>query len=273
MRYSKLLAACTVVAALSLVIFTAACHKNRTIAEDTGYAADQALSEQTFNDVQAISDQASGTTGNMSYRTTATTSGPCARVTHLGDSIIIDFGPSNCMCRDGRNRRGQIIVTYTGGGYANAGSVHTITFNNFYQNDNKITGFKRVTNMGNNSFGQPYFNIHIEGSVTHDGGGTVSTVWDRVRTQTEGAATTDISDDVYHITGSGTLTRANGTLVNINIATPLVVAESCRWIEAGTVTFSIGNKTRSLNYGDTPVCDDNAVLTIANGNTRNVVLP
>lgn len=261
-------------AVLTALIYTG-CHKRMMASEDIGYTTDHATSEQTFNDVQTVADQASTvSSGSLNYRTTATTGSGCATVTHTGDSIIIDFGPSDCVCHDGRLRRGEIIVTYTGH-YADSGSVHTITFNNFYQNDNKVTGYKMVTNMGHNALGQPYYAVQIAGGITLSGGGTISCTWSRTRTWTAGYNTpTDPTDDVYQVTGNGSMTRANGQLVNINISVPLVAAYSCRWIESGTVIYSLpGGLSRSLNFGDTPVCDDMAVVTLANGTTRNITLP
>ena len=262
---------------IAVFIFTAACHKSSQPAiEDIGYASDQATTEQTFSDVQTIADQAStvNSGSTLAYRTTATTGSGCATVTRSTGTITIDFGNADCLCHDGRLRRGQIIVTYTGN-YADSGSVHTITFNNFYQNDNKVTGSKTVTNMGTNSSGQPYFDVQINGAVTLSGGGTISATWARVRTWTQGYDTpNDITDDVYQVTGSGNMTRANGQLVNINISAPLIAAISCRWIEAGSVTCTLpGGLTRVLNYGDTPDCDDLATLTLANGTTHNITLP
>ncbi len=262
---------------LSVVLFTAGCHKGNS-PEDTGYAADHATSEQTFNDVQAISDNAANVSaGPLGYKTSA---GGCATVTKTPPTpttpgvMTIDFGSSDCTCHDGRKRRGKIIVSYTGG-YADSGSVHTITFDNFYQNDNKVTGTKTVTNMGHNSSGQPYFNIHVSGSVTLNGGGTVSATWDRVRTWTAGYNTpTYMDDDVYQITGSGTLTRANGKVINISITAPLVIANNCKWIEAGSVTFEVATgQSRVVNYGDVAACDDQATVTLANGTKKDITLP
>jgi hypothetical protein len=267
--------------AIALFVFIASsCHKtkNNTITEDTGYATDQATTEKSFNDVQTIADQASTVPAgsNMGYKTTNTTALGCATVTKTTGTITVDFGATDCLCHDGRTRRGQIIVTYTGT-YADAGSKHTITFNNFYQDDNKITGTKTVTNMGNNSLGQPYFNVTIDGSVTLASGGTVSSNWTRLRTWTVGYNTpNDFTDDVYSISGTGSMTRANGTVVSIDIPTltPLVVAYGCKWIESGTITYTLpGGLSRSLNYGTTPVCDDQATLSLATGLTKAVTLP
>jgi hypothetical protein len=283
MRQSKIFMGIATAAILfSVVVFVASCKKNKNTdktdtTEDVGYASDHSTSEQAFNDVQLIADQSADVTGSLQYKTTGTTAGGCATVTHSGDSIIVDFGPVNCMCRDGRNRRGQIIATFTGGRYADPGSIHTITFNNFYQNDNHITGTKTVTNMGPNSAGQPYFNITIAGSVTKTTGETMTTNWTRVRTWTAGYTTLgDKTDDVYEVTGTGTLTRASGAVVNVNIpaATPLVFAQSCRWIEAGSVTYTLSTgQTRTLNYGTTPACDNAATMTLASGAVRTITLP
>jgi hypothetical protein len=258
------------VSVITLSVFTlvVSCHKQKkvtpvTTTEDTGYASDQSTSEQAFNDVSTISDQAMATTsgGSLGYRGTS----GCATVHHSADTTTIDFGSTNCMCRDGRNRKGKILVIHTGGHYADSGHVHTITFDNYFVNDNK----------GHNASGHLYFNIAINGAVILSGGrGTVSEVSSRVRTWVAGESTaTDRSDDAYEITGSGSITRANGTVVSTIITAPLQVAYSCRWIQAGTIQFAFGGKTRTINYGSTPACDDQATVTMASGATRTITLP
>ena len=281
-RSKFLLGLSTVVIALSMVVFIVSCNKKKndttptTTTEDTGYATDHAVAEQSFNDVQSISDQASTVTsgGSLGYKMSS-----CATVTHTtttsGGTITVDFGPTNCLCADGRYRRGKIIVNYTGA-YADSGSTHTITFDSYYQNDNQITGTKTVTNMGHNSSGQPYFNVTIVGSVIRSTGATITTNWTRVRTWTAGYTTLgDRSDDVYSISGTGTLTRTGGTVtVTIPTATPLVVALNCHWIEAGTVNYALpSGLTRSLNYGNTPVCDNIATVTLPSGTVITITLP
>ena len=273
MQKSKLmLCLSTVSITLSVFVFTAACHKTSTSSnEDTTPATDYSVAEKTFNDVQTVSDQAATVNGNMAFRTTATTGSGCATVTHSfngTDSVLtIDFGSTDCLCHDGSYRRGQIIVTYTGH-YADSGSVHNITFNNFFHNDNQVTGTKTVTNMGHNSSGQIYFDVTINCSIIKANGETHTANWNRVRTWV-----TQGTPNVYQITGSGTLVRPNGKTVSINITTPLVVASDCRWIEAGTLVYTLPNGlNRTLNYGNTAVCDDLAQLTLPNGTTQNITL-
>jgi len=261
------------------VAFLASCGKNKKVdtTEDTGYASDHSTAEKSFNDAESISDQASTVTSGstLGYKTTELTSA-CASVTRTTGSIVVDFGTTNCLCNDGRLRRGKILISYTGN-YSDSGSVRTITFENYYQNDNNVAGTKTVTNMGHNSLGQPYFNVTVNGTVTLASGGTVSTNWTRVRTWTDGYNTlTDFTDDKYTVSGTGTLTRASGAVVNIAIptTTPLVFAAGCRWIEAGVLTFTMpSGLTRSINYGNTATCDNQAVLTLPSGATYTITMP
>jgi hypothetical protein len=273
MNRSKFVATCCLsVVAFSGLIYATSCRKASKGSEDISYVTDHAKSEQTFNDVQSIADDAAGISsgGSLGYKGTGN---GCAIVTRTPGSIIIDFGPDNCLCHDGRYRRGKVLVNCTGN-YGDSGSVHTITFDNFYQNDNKVTGTRTVTNMGRNALGQPWFTIHIVGSVTQKGGGTITSEWTRVRTWTQGYATTDQNDDIFEITGSGHMVRANGNEVNISISSPLIMAGNCHWVEAGTVTYNLpGGVSRVLNFGDVPACDNKAVITLANGTTKNIELP
>lgn len=264
--------------ALGTIVLVTSCQKRtKDDTEETGYATEQSISEKAYNDAESIADQAStiSTGGSLNYKETGITSA-CATVTRGTGIITVDFGTANCLCNDGRNRRGKIIITYTGA-YADSGSTHTITFDNFYQNDNKVEGNKTVTNMGHNSLGQPYFNVTVDGDVTLATGGVVATVSYRTRTWIAGYTTPgNFSDDRYSLTGSGSITRPSGVTVNAAISnlSPLIVSAGCRWIEAGTITFALpGGFTRSINYGTTANCDNQAILSLPSGATYNIVLP
>ncbi len=276
MQKSKLMLCVGATAIAMSVCLFSACKKEKdkgtttTTTEDTEYATDQSYSEKAFDDVQTISDKASENSGSGYFKTTG-----CATITKTPGVITVDFGAANCMCADGRNRRGKIIITYTGA-YKDSASTHTVTFDNYYQNDNKVEGTKTVTNMGRNSAGQPYFNITVNGTITKASGDVITASWTRVRTWVDGYATPLIwKDDVYHITGSGTITRPKGKVnVEIPAATPLVVSLDCKWIEAGAVIYTLPDgKTRTLNYGATPVCDNSATITLPTGAVKTITLP
>ena len=78
-------------------------------------------------------------------------SGGCATVTRDTLStprrITIDYGPVNCLCRDGRYRRGIVFVDYTGQRGV-AGSTATLSFsgNNLYQQRIKKFPFLQCVN-------------------------------------------------------------------------------------------------------------------------------
>jgi hypothetical protein len=152
------------------------------------------------------------------------------------------------------------------------GSSHTITFDNYFVNDNQVTGTKTVTNTGVNASGQPVFTINVTGSIIRSGGaGTISWTSSRTRTWITGYNTGNWRDDVYEITGTGTVTRASGKTFDINITTPLHVALDCKWIESGIVQITPqGSNVRTLDYGS-GTCDDQATLTL-NGKTYSVTL-
>ena len=181
---------------------------------------DNAIADASFDDAGNVADE--GVTGSLSsYRVTEgeglqTT---CAHVNldllaspHIA---VIDFGNSDCLCRDGNYRRGKIIVSWNGE-YGAEGSSHTITFNEYYLNFNEISGTKTVTNTGRNDHGNLTFSITVNGSVMVDPqysqtgvSGTITYSANRTRTWTAGEQTLlQRNDDVYLIRGT-----ANGTSI------------------------------------------------------------
>lgn len=279
MRISnKLTLAITALATTAVFTFSA-CHRMKNEdTEDTGYGTDHATVEKTYSDVQDIADQAASA-GNLSTFRMAS-GGPtvlsgCATVTHDTVStphrLTIDFGSTNCLCADGNYRHGQIIVTYTGR-YRDANHQHDISFNNYFVNDNQVTGTKSVTRAADDAAGHPVYNISINGQIIlANGAGTISASSTRTRTWVAGYNTPMWSDDEYDLTGSGSVTRANGRTFTYAISTPLHIALNCRWIESGVVTITPqGGNARTLDYGN-GTCDAQANYTV-NGKTYSISL-
>lgn len=253
------------------------CKKDEQEDLDTTSSSDNALAEATFNDVKNIADQAeqgSLTTYRMSESTSFLTH--CATITR-NDTVnpkvlTIDFGSSNCEGHDQRNRRGKIIVTYTGA-YRDSGSTHTITFDNYYVNDNKVEGSKTVTNTGRNSAGNLTYSISVSGSIIlANGKGTITWTSNRTREWVAGESTLlNWTDDAYLIRGSASGTSAAGVAYSANISTALRVQLNCRYIVSGVFDITPSGKvTRSINYGN-GTCDAQATVTI-NGNVYNITL-
>lgn len=269
-------------ATLSLAIVS--CKKTNTTPSsstdsDTSVAADNSLAEGIYNDVQNISDQASN--GDLKFY--SPTYNPqniissndlqtfeknsCATITHdslsIPRTLTIDFGTTNCLCQDGKNRRGQINISYTGK-YRDSGSVHTVSFTNFFVNDNQVIGSKTVTNNGINTNGHTSFSIVVDGQIIKaNNAGTLTWKSNRTREWLAGEDTKkDWTDDVYSITGNTTGSNSNGNSYTAEITTPLHRALNCHWFDAGVIEVNqTGKVLKTIDYG-TGSCDDAATVTI-----------
>jgi hypothetical protein len=253
------------------------CKKDEIEDTDTATTSDNALAEASFSDAENISDQAANG-AVTTYRTVIPEAGllsTCATVTIdttvTPKVITINFGTANCLCLDGRYRRGQILVSFNGA-YRDSASTHTITFSNYYVNDNKIDGTKTVTNRGHNSAGHLYYDIAVNGSIVlANGGGTITWSSARQREWIAGESTLIWSDDEYLITGSASGTTAKGVAYSAVIGQALRIKLNCKNIVSGTIAITPSGKlTRTINYGD-GTCDDKATVTIG-GNVFNISL-
>jgi len=243
-----------------------------TVDTDTSVASDNSSADALFTDAHNITDQAAG--GNVSFFPLYSSDGSnlssekstCATVTHDSLSTLrilkINFGTTNCLSADGRYRRGQINVTYSGK-YKDSASVHSITFTDYFVNDNQVKGTKTVTNKGHNANGNLTFNISVIGEVIKaNNEGTITWNSTRVREMLEGESTKNNSDDVYSITGSSSGVNAKGNTYSAIITTALHRALNCKWFDAGVIEVSqTGKATKTINYGN-GTCDSDATVTI-----------
>jgi hypothetical protein len=100
---------------------------------NTSYAVDQTTGEMIFSNVIDIADDAATKqTGELlsNYKNY------CTYITHdkisMPRKITIDFGAVNCLCADGRNRKGKILISYTGTDYADSLSIVNVSFENYF---------------------------------------------------------------------------------------------------------------------------------------------
>ncbi|WP_207512665.1 hypothetical protein [Longitalea luteola] len=252
---------------------------------DTTAAQDNAMAESAYTDANTMVDASVTYGANFSFR--VATNEPAARIEEvLGNcvtvtidtvnatrSVVINFGTTNCLCVDGRKRRGRILANWTGR-YREAGTVVNITYDNYFVNDNQIKGTHKTTNMGANNAGNLVYKIEVNGTIVKaNNGGEITWESTRQREWVAGINTPlNILDDIYSITGSATGTVASGHAYTINITQALVRKMTCNWFESGKIELTPeGLATRTLDYGSSG-CDANATVTIG-GATFNVVLP
>jgi hypothetical protein len=241
-------------------------------------AENNSLAETHFNDITTFVDVAAYNGASMTFRTTEEQSPLSGCVTVTVDTvssprkITIDFGATNCLCVDGRNRRGKIIATYNGK-YKDSGTVIGISLDHYFVNDNQVKGTKTITNKVKNVQGNLIYEVDVNGQVVKaNNKGTITWISLRQREWMAGANTPlYILDDVYGITGTANGTNASGNAYAITITQALVRKMNCKWFESGIVTLvPEGLPAVTLNYGSSG-CDANAVVTINNNNYDIIV--
>jgi hypothetical protein len=249
--------------------------------KDTKAAENNAYAENVFADIfKQIKEQASTDTNVARYAQKSDKTG-CATLTvsPIGygiwpKTLTIDFGTTNCQGTDSNWRRGKIICVFSHY-YQDSLTTINVSLDNYYFNDNHVTGTKTITNLGHightNGTNNLKFSVVVSNATITKPEGTIS--WNSTRTNEwiVGEGTPYILDDVYMITGAANGTDVNGNTFTVNITTALKVAVSCRWIESGILEITPqGLPTRTVDYGSGD-CDNQATVTI-NGYTFNIVL-
>ncbi|MBA2611270.1 MAG: hypothetical protein H0U95_04810 [Bacteroidetes bacterium] len=272
---------------LSLGLILSSCKKKETREEDTDTqsASESSLATSIDNDMNNIADEAGRNKSVSSFKTTEVNAilSACSTlhfdtlVNTNADSITVNFGANNCLCGDGRYRRGSLLIVYTGK-YRDSLTTITITPQNYYVNDNKVSGNKTVKNLGHNTQGHLVYDINANLSILKaDNSGTVQWTGSRQREWVSGENTLLWLDDKYSITGSASGTNANGRSFTSIITTgkPLIrdMSIGCRkHFVSGEIRHTPqGKPTRIIDFGN-GTCDDQATVTI-NSKTYTITLP
>lgn len=264
------------------------CNKNNDSNDDLNAVYNNAASETAYNDVASIGDESVIDDDLTSFKMddAEKISAPCATVTR-GDTnampnvVTIDFGTSNCLCNDGKYRRGRIIINCPPPSAArDSGALFHHEFQDFYVNDNKVYGYIDVKNIGLSPEGFHHFKWDIIGGLElANGAGT--TIWEshQVNAYLEGFDTPQRMDDKIGVHGnsSGTTQTGETYTSEIDSMAPLKRRFSigCRkhFISGTAYVTPQGKPTRTIDYGpDMPeVCDDIATVTV-NGQTYTINL-
>lgn len=255
---------------------------------DTSFSQDHAYVENVFNNVSGIADEAYELGSNRSGLELATSYylSECTEVIlDLSTNpylLSIDFGEENCLCNDGRYRRGKILTTFTGM-YREPGTVITHTLENYFVDNDKVIGTMIITNTGLNEQEHMQYDVQVDGEVHKaNNGRIINWTSDRIHEWIEGRESSEITDDVYLISGTASGESSDSTsegsttkLVNtwqMHTTSPLRVALNCKWVNAGTlIVNATGWDETTIEYG-TGNCD-NEIFVIYNGKTYTIKLP
>lgn len=274
---------------LLLSLFVVSCSKNDST-ETSFMSKDEAQSSSKIDlasdDVSTIvEDQYNNINSNsFSNKNGEVALSSCATITRVpafgvalndGDQVTktIDFG-AGCTLANNNFVSGKIIISFTYHPTATSQTVN-YSFDNFYHNNIKIEGnksFTRTMTTGTNPHPIVVMQMDLTATINGQAHHRVGT---RTREIIAGYDTpSDLSDNVYSITGNWTTTHPTG-IVSSNITTPLQVKMSCMnvhkpLIVSGVITFTKNNHTGTLDYGNGD-CDNIAVFTI-NGNSYTIVI-
>lgn len=254
----------TLTTIVTLFIFNACVRERDT---DIEIVKEEVLGEMIYdNTLSIVDDAATKNTGELLAN--FKTSGYCASIVHdkisFPRTIVIDFGIANCLCNDGRKRRGRILASYTGTNYADSNNIATITFDSYYVDDVNVSGSSVVQNKGTNIVGLKYFDIKTDGKlVKYLEADTVYWNTERLRTWIQGQNTPVWGDDIYQLEGKGNGKNGdNRQYYAMNITEPLIRDLSCRYIVKGKIEMQPeGKALRSLDYGDGS-CENSAAVLI-----------
>lgn len=200
--------------------------------------------------------------------------GPCTKIevspndSTFPKTVIINYG-EGCICRDGKFRKGAIVLHFTGP-IRRSGSVLTITFRGYYVNRVHIEGTKTIKNLSEHGV-HKYATLVENGKVTWPNGRGFTYEGAKVVTQVRGMETRTIRDDVYSIEGRNKTVYANGTTVIKNTETPLIKPVACAWIVKGILKVKINDRVLYIDFGNGD-CDNKATLKWAGGE-KHITLP
>lgn len=262
---------------LCLQIFSGC--KSRQLNQDLIAAADNNLAEEKWNDVDK---QVEGSV-EFVLNDTLQKWNNCAtlRVDTLGNPFpvlfTLDFGETECLCKDGKMRKGSIIYELSGI-YRKVGTVITVSTDDYFVDDYKVIGTRSTTNLGKDSNDFLTFDVVVnEAQIITPDGSTITWSCQRTRTWIAGFETayftkdtinggvlgwSGIQDDIHEITGFSSGTTQDGRYFDAKITSALRLDLGCQWITSGTVELTPDQLlTRTLDYGD-GACDDEATVNI-----------
>ena len=256
------------------LIFLSSCEKtdetlDLTAEEALAEVQDETLATDLFDEIIEIGEEAEAANNTKSTEASAGYRlSDCVTINRefADDSrtITIDFGEENCEGADGKFRRGKIIIERTGF-YFWSDVTATYSFEDYFVDDNQLTGTKTYTGSFNDD--RTYSSTFItNGSVIlADGSGTITWYSERNRLISEGADTWGFADNRVEVTGFSSGVTADGTTFESVITEALIriYAEGCfRFYVAGVVEINKADGTViSIDYGD-GTCDNLAAVTI-----------
>lgn len=184
-----------------------------------------------------------------------------------------DFG-EGCTDENGVVRKGIMIATYNRTDIRQPGTVCTITFSDFYLNNDQVKGELSVENIGLNSNGNLVVRYDGNCQDISPVNGEVQMDIKQEFEWMEGSSTQDNTDDVFDITGFIKATAPSGNSSEVSVVEPLksICRPGCNqyFVKGVTLTQTTGEYDRYLDYGNGD-CDAIATQTV-DGQSTTITL-
>jgi hypothetical protein len=199
----------------------------------------------------------------------------CATVTitpanSFPKTIVIDFGPTNCVSPNGVAHRGKVQIVLSDS-LRRPGSTAVMTFDNYYVNDYKREGTHTWTNTSTADIKSWQRKVE-NGKITAPDGRFWLHTSIRTVTQVAGYNTPRILlDDEFTIRGTSSTTNPANVTRTATITEPLHKKYICRHIDQGRVRFEGPNHYAVLDYGNGD-CDRIATISVDGGTPRTIIL-
>jgi|GEM_PF-1937673 len=179
-----------------------------------------------------------------------------AQVSFLpGDTaMIVDYGSTNVLCPDGKNRRGAMHVSLNGD-YLNYTGQLSAQLLDYYLNDDEIEGTQTLQNFISGGNYDLQMQV-IGGVVTQTTGKVFNWATSRTLRWLQGALTPgDISDDKIAMLTGSTVTGnvVGGNSYDVEVANDLEYGRDCEWISKGLINITIPGlpvETGSVDFGN-----------------------
>ena len=185
-------------------------------------------------------------------------------------TIYIVFD-STCTNPRGIKRSGAIRIVISDS-LRRSGSTAVMTFENYYVNYFKREGTHTFTNTSQPG-GKSWQRKIENGKVTAPGGRYWLHASIKNVNQTAGLNTPILLfDDVFSITGTASVSNAQGIRRTATIVEPLQKKYACRYIDKGRIRFEGPNHFALLDYGNGE-CNNTATISINGRPPRVIILP
>jgi hypothetical protein len=248
-----------------------ACERDERMSQGSSEEEEQALesasvSEDASDDALEIVAQTETQIASTGGRVPTT----CATVTKDTEAktITIDFG-EGCVGPYGRERKGKIIISYSGA-VGDSLANRIITFDGYFVNNKAITGTIELRDIAINEAGNLQSTKRlVDLKITFPNGEYVVFNGSRTRELISGYADDDHSNNIYRITGSVSGQSTTGRSFTQEITTPIISDWSCAaqgnfarvsGVVELTTLGGYGSRKRVVDYGDGQ-CDNIITVT------------